>query len=421
MSSSSETRMSPAVQTLLVGLGVALAVGAIFLLSSDSDRTGIALFTIGVVAFVVLAIQIWSIMRENYLDYFALSSDAVEETPAVESDKPFAREDSLILEWARECLKSGRSLEAGMKLERISPELRKHPEVLKLRYEIYKQEKRWHAALDAAQDYSEMVPTDVAGWLGQAVCLHEMKLSQRALNMLLKVVDRFPDNAMIPYYIALFTTELGRLEQARKWLFQALEIGEKAKLISHALNESDMEPLMHFLGRKAMIEKLVSGGLSGAELTAMDFAAGQGIPHGGWCPRARAGEDGYAQKKYNLKETPSSGYLQRTEWNVRGSDGTVIFSIGDELTGASARVKEFTQAYGKPCLHLKRDHPPATQAQHLLAFLHQHHIQTLNVAGSSASKEPHIGEFVKEVLDRAFMAKLKWILETAGSEDSKDA
>ncbi len=405
---------------LLKALGVAAVLAAlvgVFFLLKDSDILYIGIFVIGVIAFVYIGVQIWGIMRENYLDYFALNSSSAEDSDLEEPSKPFAREDSLILEWARECLKSGRSLEAGMKLERISPELRKHPEVLKLRYEIYKQEKRWHAALDAAQDYSEKVPSDVTGWLGQAVCLHEMKLSQRALNMLLKVVDRFPDNAMIPFYIALFTTELGRLEQARKWLFQALEIGDKPKLITHALNEPDMETLMHFLGRKAMIEKLVSGGLSGAERSAMDFAAAHGIPHGGWCPRARAGEDGFIQKRYNLKETPSSGYLQRTEWNVRGSEGTVIFSVGDELTGASARVKEFTQAYGKPCLHLKRDQPPATQAQRLLDFVHEHNILALNVAGSSASKEPHIGEFVNEVLERAFTAKLKWILENACEED----
>ena len=410
--------MAPALKTLLWGVLVAMAAISIFLLK-DSDLLYGVIFLAGVGAFIVIALQIWSIMRENYLDYFALSSNPTELETSDESSKPFAREDSLILEWARECLKSGRSLEAGMKLERISPELRKHPEVLKLRYEIYKQEKRWHAALDAAQDYSEMVPTDVAGWLGQAVCLHEMKLSQRALNMLLKVVDRFPDNPMIPFYIALFTTELGRLEQARKWLFQALEIGDKSKLIALALNEPDMETLMHFLGRKAMIEKLVSGGLSGAERSSMNFASAHGIPHGGWCPRARAGEDGYIQKRYNLKETPSSGYLQRTEWNVRGSEGTAIFSVGDELTGASARVKEFAQAYGKPCLHIKRDQPAATQAQHLLAFLHEHHIHTLNIAGSSASKEPHIGEFVNEVLERAFTAKLKWILQNSDSDENK--
>jgi tetratricopeptide (TPR) repeat protein len=422
MSADTETSQVPTSvkKWAAISLGVATLGVSLWLVwgRMDSDGVYMFIFALGVVAFLRLGYQIWSIMRENYLDYFAFSSATVGETKS--EAKPFAREDSLILEWARECLKVGRSLEAGMKLERISSELRKHPEVLKLRYEIFKTEKRWHAALDAAVDYSQVCPDDIAGWLGQAVCLHEMKLSQQALNMLLKVTDRFPEKPMIPFYIALFTTELGRLEQARKWLFKSLEIGDKPKLISLAMNEPDMEPLMHFLGRKAMVEKLVSGGLSGAERTAMDFASAHGIPHGGWCPRARAGEDGYIQKRYNLKETPSSGYLQRTEWNVRGSEGTVIFSVGDELTGASARVNEFTQAYGKPCLHLKRDQAPSAQAQRLLKFLHEHHIQVLNVAGSSASKEPHIGEFVNEALERAFMAKLKWILQNAGEESLED-
>jgi hypothetical protein len=31
--------------------------------------------------------------------------------------------------------------------------------------------------------------------------------------------------------------------------------------------------------------------------------------------------------QYQLTETPSAAYLQRTEWNVRDSDGTVIFTI----------------------------------------------------------------------------------------------
>ena len=39
--------------------------------------------------------------------------------------------------------------------------------------------------------------------------------------------------------------------------------------------------------------------------------------------------------KYLLKETPTSNYPQRTEWNVRDSDGTVIFSL------ASALIRDF--------------------------------------------------------------------------------
>ena len=76
-----------------------------------------------------------------------------------------------------------------------------------------------------------------------------------------------------------------------------------------------------------MIEKIISGGQTGADCAALDFAIEHGIPHGGWCPGGRLAEDGPIDARYQLKETPSANYTQRTEWNVRDSDGTVVFSI----------------------------------------------------------------------------------------------
>ena len=48
-----------------------------------------------------------------------------------------------------------------------------------------------------------------------------------------------------------------------------------------------------------------------------------GFPHGGWCPKGRRSLDGRIPARYQLVETPTDSYLQRTEWNVRDSDGTV--------------------------------------------------------------------------------------------------
>ena len=81
----------------------------------------------------------------------------------------------------------------------------------------------------------------------------------------------------------------------------------------------------------AGIEKIVAGGQTGADIAALDFAIERSIPHGGWCPLGRKAEDGTIDPRYTLKETPSSGYVQRTEWNVRDSDGTVGFSIAPVL------------------------------------------------------------------------------------------
>src|SRR6187200_1547206 len=104
-----------------------------------------------------------------------------------------------------------------------------------------------------------------------------------------------------------------------------------------------------------MVEKIISGGQTGADRAALDFAIEHDIPHGGWCPRGRLAEDGKIEAGYELKETPDVYYPQRTEWNVRDSDGTVIFTIARRLTGGSALTRELAVEYRKPCLHLSQE------------------------------------------------------------------
>jgi len=78
---------------------------------------------------------------------------------------------------------------------------------------------------------------------------------------------------------------------------------------------------------KCEIEKIVSGGQTGADRAALDWAITHGIPHGGWCPKGRRAEDGPMDGRYQLQKTPTANYVQRTEWNARDSDDTVVFSI----------------------------------------------------------------------------------------------
>src|ERR1700693_4822511 len=98
--------------------------------------------------------------------------------------------------------------------------------------------------------------------------------------------------------------------------------------------------------------KILSGGKNDADRGALDWALGHGVPGGGWCPKGRKAEDGPIDAKYPLKETPSTSYLQRTEWNVRDSDATVLFSIQPALSGGSKRTMEFARKQRKPNLHL---------------------------------------------------------------------
>ncbi len=148
------------------------------------------------------------------------------------------------------------------------------------------------------------------------------------------------------------------------------------------------------------IKKIVSGGQTGADRAALDFAIEHGLPHWGWCPKGRRAEDGQIDNRYQLKETPSMDYGQRTEWNVRDSDGTVIFTLMRTLTGGSKRTADFVRKHNKPCLHLSGE-TTGDPAAELRWFLQANRIEILNVAGSRASKEPGVGDYVKDVLSKA--------------------
>ena len=145
-----------------------------------------------------------------------------------------------------------------------------------------------------------------------------------------------------------------------------------------------------------LIEKIVSGGQTGADRAALDWAIENGIPHGGWCPKGRLAEDGPISSRYNLTESSSKDYLQRTEWNARDSDGTVVFTIAATLSGGSKRTVHFAEKHKKPVVHISS----ATEqpAELLVDFIRSNGIRILNVAGSRGSNEPEIGEFVKQIL-----------------------
>ena len=128
--------------------------------------------------------------------------------------------------------------------------------------------------------------------------------------------------------------------------------------------------------------KIISGGQTGADRAALDWAIFRDIPHGGWCPKGRKAEDGKIPPQYQFTETPSASYLQRTEWNVRDSDGTVIFTVAAELAGGSKRTADFAKKHCKPWLHLSKRGSYESASERLLTFIRENNIKILNVAGS---------------------------------------
>jgi hypothetical protein len=150
-----------------------------------------------------------------------------------------------------------------------------------------------------------------------------------------------------------------------------------------------------------MIDKIISGGQTGADRAGLDWAIKHGIPHGGYCPKGRVAEDGVIHDHYRLTENSSKSYLARTKRNVCESDGTIIFTLTPRLGGGSKATEEFAATHSKPCLHVWASAPREATVAAVRSFIAEHRIEVLNVAGSRASNEPAVGQFVREVLIQA--------------------
>ncbi|MGH7204857.1 MAG: putative molybdenum carrier protein [Nitrospiraceae bacterium] len=148
-----------------------------------------------------------------------------------------------------------------------------------------------------------------------------------------------------------------------------------------------------------MIEKIVSGGQTGVDRAALDVARELGLPCGGWCPKGRKAEDGLIARRYPLQETPSDDYAQRTVWNVRDSDGTLILTRGQPTEGTALTI-EVAERQGKPHLVMDLNEQPDRATVRAWAIMHR--IRVLNIAGPREEKSPgiyvHASQFLRRLL-----------------------
>ncbi len=145
------------------------------------------------------------------------------------------------------------------------------------------------------------------------------------------------------------------------------------------------------------IKKIISGGQTGADRAAFDFALEKGLEISGFVPTNRIAEDGAIPAKYpNLQETETENYAERTELNVKNSDATIIFSHG-KLIGGSLLTRQFAEKYKKPCLHCDFLKPDFEKAKKWLDSIE---CENLNIAGSRDSEDSEIYRKTKDFLHR---------------------
>ena len=155
---------------------------------------------------------------------------------------------------------------------------------------------------------------------------------------------------------------------------------------------------------------IISGGQTGADRAALDFALERGLEIQGYCPHGRRAEDGPLDAKYPLQETKSGAYQKRTGLNVELGDATVIFNgflfngLPEYSPGTETAIR-FANKYGKPFVVLQGFPDVAKDADDLKLWLAKHKPCRLNVAGNGEEKCPGMYAHVLAVLRQVLIGR----------------
>ncbi len=150
------------------------------------------------------------------------------------------------------------------------------------------------------------------------------------------------------------------------------------------------------------VARIVSGGQTGVDRAALDAAVELGIPYGGWCPAGGLAEDldtppGLLDPYPGLRETPSADYSQRTEWNVRDSDATLILLPDGVSSPGTVLTGDLAERMGRP--HLRIDPFGAGASAAVERFIERSRPGlVLNVAGPRQSNAAGIYDAARRLL-----------------------
>lgn len=147
------------------------------------------------------------------------------------------------------------------------------------------------------------------------------------------------------------------------------------------------------------LQRIVSGGQTGADQAGLRAARAAGIETGGWAPKGWATEDGPAEwlSDFGLTECPTPGYPPRTLANARDSDGTIWFGSTDS-SGYRATINACDRL-GRPYLVIAEG---VTRPREVIEWMTSHRIRVLNIAGNRESKNVGLAQGVEAFLTRVF-------------------
>jgi hypothetical protein len=150
--------------------------------------------------------------------------------------------DTLHLEAAQGWLGFSDWREATEELDRITPEMRKHPSVLRTRILVCIAAENWDLMHEIAQVLLLKLPYDAVVCVYAGMALDRLNRTEEACNLLASFAKRFPKHAQLHYDLACYACKIGSLEQAMASLERAIDLSEK-DIRQQALDDPALEPL----------------------------------------------------------------------------------------------------------------------------------------------------------------------------------
>ena len=155
----------------------------------------------------------------------------------------FTHADIRHLRAAEGWLDLGNCQEASEELERITPLFRAHPEVLLLRWNIYRLAKKWDYALALAEGLTESAPGDPRGWIKLCQAFYCTGKIQQAYDLATLKLRDFSNDWHFHDDTACYACLLGKRQEAEDFLNKAMELGDADEVKLLALEDADLNEL----------------------------------------------------------------------------------------------------------------------------------------------------------------------------------
>ncbi len=158
-----------------------------------------------------------------------------------------------------------------------------------------------------------------------------------------------------------------------------------------------------------MIEKVISGGQTGADQAGLRAARTAGIPTGGFMPMGYRTLDGFKpefESLYNMVAIDTPSYAERTRLNVMQSDCTIRIAGDFDSPGEKCTKREIRR-YAKPHIDFHVSQLNTDNISYLVEWLKTnatdpYAFKIINIAGNSEKTHPGIGDAVYKFLVPVF-------------------